>query len=574
MIVVVIALLSAAGFYYFESGRDAAGNLVNDKVKTFGDSLWWTMVTMTTIGYGDIYPVTVGGRLVAIFLMFVGIGTLGISTAAIAAYFVKNDQLQLLRVSRLKDHVVICGLGNKGLLLARAFRERGLPVVVIESDETNKLLESSKEQGTILLLGDATEPEMLIKARVQTARYLIAVCGNDGANAEVAARARDLVEARRGVALTCSAHIVDPELWYLLRHWEISTAKSFRMQFFNVYDLGARAMLAAHPPFVGQHTKPHVLIVGAGKLGQNIVMQATRMWREQGVVGEKFRVTLIDRQTEHLKESLYLRRPGLDRVCEIEALSMEVPSPQFHRGAFLFDAEGKMSVTTVYICVDDDGIGLSAALALLHRVRHHQVPIVVQMTQDAGLATLIQSAQGNTRGFEHLHAVGLLERICQPDLVLGGANEALAHAIHERYLRDQLSGEEHTSGNPSLVPWERLPEDLKESNRSQADHIGLKIQSIGCDIAPLTEWEANAFTFTPEEIETMAQMEHVRWIEERRAQGWTLGSRDTVKKTNPNLVAWEELPEEGKAFNRNLIQELPQSLSHAGFQIYRLKFMS
>ena len=71
----------------------------------------------------------------------------------------------------------------------------------------------------------------------------------------------------------------------------------------------------------------------------------------------------------------------------------------------------------------------------------------------------------------------------------------------------------------------------------------------------------------------MAKMEHERWIEERLAQGWTLGPRNPEKTTNPNLVSWEKLPEEGKVFNRNLIQELPESLSHAGFQIYRLKFL-
>jgi TrkA-N domain len=211
----------------------------------------------------------------------VGIGTLGVTTAAIAAYFVRNDQLQLLRLRRIRDHVVICGLGDKGLLLTKAFRERGDPVLVIEQDEMNDLIESCKDQGAIVLLGSATEPEMLARARVEKAKYLISVCGDDGANAEVAAHARELAGSRAGRGLTCVTHIVDPDLWYLLRRWEIGGAGSFRMQFFNVFDIGARALLNAHPPFseaeAGQGHAPHLLIVGGGKLAQNVVVHAARL---------------------------------------------------------------------------------------------------------------------------------------------------------------------------------------------------------------------------------------------------------------------------------------------------------
>ena len=60
--------------------------------KSFWDGVWWAVVTVTTVGYGDIYPHTVAGRIVAIILMFVGIGFLAVLTATIAPYFVKTDQ--------------------------------------------------------------------------------------------------------------------------------------------------------------------------------------------------------------------------------------------------------------------------------------------------------------------------------------------------------------------------------------------------------------------------------------------------------------------------------------------------
>ncbi|WP_249870651.1 potassium channel family protein [Oceanobacillus saliphilus] len=61
-------------------------------IGTYADGLWWSIVTTTTVGYGDISPESIVGRLVAVFLMLVGIGIIGMLTSSITTYFIKNDE--------------------------------------------------------------------------------------------------------------------------------------------------------------------------------------------------------------------------------------------------------------------------------------------------------------------------------------------------------------------------------------------------------------------------------------------------------------------------------------------------
>ena len=64
---------------------------VNGRVHSFFDALWWSLATITTVGYGDIYPVTVAGRIVGGFTMIVGISTFALITAKIAQFLVRPD---------------------------------------------------------------------------------------------------------------------------------------------------------------------------------------------------------------------------------------------------------------------------------------------------------------------------------------------------------------------------------------------------------------------------------------------------------------------------------------------------
>lgn len=139
--------------------------------------------------------------------------------------------------------------------------------------------------------------------------------------------------------------------------------------------------------------------------------------------------------------------------------------------------------------------------------------------------------------------------------------------MHVNYRRDQA--ERKPADDPAMVEWDELPEHLRESNRAQADHIAAKLHAIGCTVRPAKDGGVQPVTFSDSEIELMAEMEHDRWVSERRADGWTTGERDPLAKTTPYLVGWEQLPNDVKEWDREPVRRIPELLAGVGLEIRR-----
>jgi hypothetical protein len=501
--------------------------------------------------------------------------TVGATAKTLALIF--QRQLRACRLALSKNHVVVCGLGNKGSLFARGFFEDGYNVVVVEKSPGKTRVELFQDLGMLVVTGNATDQDILKKARVDHARYLVAACREDGDNAEIAVNARALLTAAGSRVLTCLVHITEPFLCNLLKEREIMAHREApcRLEFFNVFETGARRLLKDYPPFEQPpgDSPPHLLIVGLGALGKSLAVHAAMLWRlAAGPDNGKLAITLVDQDADKKKAFLELQYPLLNGSWDLRAIPSSVDSAQFYEAGFLRDDQHRCVVTTVYICLEDDSRGLAAALTLFQQLRHEKVPVVVQMTHDEGLSTLLAGRDSEAGAYARIHAFGLYTLKGKTDLLLSGTHEILARAIHQEYVDAQKQLGQTPEANPLLVPWDELPEALRESNRRQADDIGKKLTAIQCGMEPLTDWNAEMFSFTPGEVELMASMEHERWLQERCQEGWTFapGPKNLDCKTNPALLNWEELPEDLKDYNRVAVHSLPVFLAKAGFQIFRI----
>lgn len=486
-------------------------------------------------------------------------------TALRGLMLVFRDRIDTFLARFSRDHVVVAGLGEKGLRMAQGLRARGMRVVAIDPDAASAPRTRARELRIRFVEGDARAEASLRRANASRATTIVAAAGDDGVNAAIAVVARRFAEGR-SEPLACLAHITDPELCNLLRVRELSIGRAhapFRLDFFNTDETAARLMLLDHVPDIG--AARDLVVVGSGGVAEHVVVAAARLRRADPSRTTRLRIHLVDGDPTAAVEALSARHPLVADACDVHAVDAPLGSAAFSEGAFLFH-EGRPA-DAVFACLPDDGDALSAALTLHRVLADVATPVVVQTTDDSGLASLLRADRA---GFETVHAFATHERTCDPDVLLRGTSETLARAMHEAYVAKEVALGRTPADNPSMAAWDRLPESLRESNRDQAAHVGVKLEAARCTLERLVPG-GESFRFSDEEVERLAELEHERWNRDRERNGWTLGPvKDPARKATPHLVPWDDLSEEIKGYDRDTVERLPGFLATLGYQIRRL----
>jgi hypothetical protein len=540
---------------------------------TFWDALFQTiqLVSLNSGAVEDPVPL-------ALELARFMIPILTAAAAINALLGIFRQEVDVFRLRFIRNHVIVCGLSRKGAQLAESLRARGEAVVVIELDEENDRIDSCRQHGAIVLTGDATDAMLLRKVGLSQARGLIAVCDDDGINAEIALRAQELYQGSKERPFTCLAHIVVPALNTLLQeHGATLQSDAFRLELFNVFERGARRMLLEYPAWNearrADGPAPHILVIGLGWMGENLVRRAAWDWWNSAPHPQKrLKITIIDRKAEAKLASLHYRIPQLASACQLIPLQMDIRSPEFERAAFLFDEQGKLCIDAVYILVDDDALSLSAGMSLLEHMAGRDVLIVMRMAEEGGLARLLNDRKDHLDLYHNLFVFGLLDRICTPDLLTTTRRDLLARAFYEESAFRRRQAGAIAYPEPALPPWEWLAEALRQPSYRQADQVQALLAEIGADIIPLNDWEAPALQFSPGEVERMARRYHEARQAKKMKEGqlYAPGMGDPQARFSADLVAWEQLPESSKENDRQYVRDIPAFLGRAGYQVKKM----
>src|SRR5437667_3373653 len=161
------------------------------------DAFYMVVTTLTTIGYQEIHPLSSGGRVFNLALIFFGVALVFLSIGALTQALLEFELRSFFgrrkmerEIGRLSDHYIICGAGRVGRSAARELARRPVPFVIIEQNEAKALRYA--DETWLIILGDATQEHTLRQAQIDRARGLVAATTTDATNLYIVLTARGL----------------------------------------------------------------------------------------------------------------------------------------------------------------------------------------------------------------------------------------------------------------------------------------------------------------------------------------------------------------------------------------------
>jgi len=164
ILILVIPIIGTIGFYYLEPAID-----------TTWESFYFTIITIFTVGYGDVYPTTRASQMLAVIVVVLGFTAVITTLQGLFNTVITSDIREELglpsRRSRMKNHIILCGYGNVGQRIFEQLKERGEKFVVIEKDQSRVAF--LVDSGMQVISGDATDPDTLQRANIGDAKAMV-----------------------------------------------------------------------------------------------------------------------------------------------------------------------------------------------------------------------------------------------------------------------------------------------------------------------------------------------------------------------------------------------------------------
>ena len=240
----------------------------------FWEGMYLTIITVFTVGYGDIVPIHPGGKVFTVFLVITSVSFVMYTFSKITETMIEGELRGIFRrrrmthqVSRLRNHYIVCGFGRIGREICKILEEHGREFVVIEKDE--EVIHEIEASGFLAYLGEASDDDVLLAAGIKRAKGLVSVVSTDADN----------------LYITLTARGINPNLYIMTRSSGTSGVETKLMRagaskVISPYSIGAKRM--AHlivRPTVSDFID---LTMGAGEL--DLMMEELIVGQESAMV--------------------------------------------------------------------------------------------------------------------------------------------------------------------------------------------------------------------------------------------------------------------------------------------------
>lgn len=446
--------------------------------------------------------------------------------------------LSTLRIAFARDHAIICGAGQRGDVLARAFNKKGgTKVVVVELDENNPSLGELRNLGVEVIIGNALDAAVLQKAGVAKAKSLVAVTGNDEKNLSICTE----VETKLNPHCELSAGI---ESWgwrsYYLDRLKSKTrldsylSRATRQLMLDIACEGIRE------PRLRDHGV-RLLIDADESTRQELIRAAAIMLQVSGDTKPVFEITSTKPGE---KEAFLDRFPETHIVADV----------RWHEAsASLAFPEGAGDCTDFAIfahSTDIQTLETAERFWMRHNTPDSRVFACLKGDSDAASMSTLQKKKSDFIMI-NLLSLGLgKDDPLEPDI------ESRAKICHAIYIKNEKEKDRAYGSDPKHLPedWRKLSERNRESNRLAAMHHEVKIAG----------WAARGETPDLDMITHLSRCEHMRWMAEKVMDGWRWSqARDNDKLKHPLLTPFDTLErsEKDKDYNAFLWSlNLPSSV--------------
>lgn len=177
------------------------------------DAMYMTVLSVSTVGFGEVHPLSPAGRSFAIFIILVGVGTTAYFFGSVTEYLIAGELRGTLKarrimrqLARLENHFIVCGFGRVGEQVATELQHLGLPFVVVDREAAAAA--RCEQRGFLFYQGDAEQDEVLQQVGIDRARGLVTVLSSDADNVFVVLSARAL---KKDLLIVARATTADAE---------------------------------------------------------------------------------------------------------------------------------------------------------------------------------------------------------------------------------------------------------------------------------------------------------------------------------------------------------------------------